>query len=333
MGGSGEGFEDAEEGEGLGLGEILNEMLIYGGSRMVESMRCMLNVMRRSQVCPQDWKSSFVIPLFKDGDPESASNYRGIALGSCVAKVWAKILTVRLGEYAEENILTDAQGGFRAKRRCADQIMILRGAFELRKRKKKSTWLGFMDVSKAYDTVWREGLWRKMREYGVEESFVSLCEGLYEGVQASVQVDRQQSRWFRVDEGLRQGCPLSPLLYSVYIMGMVEELERENLGVKVSGVWCGASIYADDIVLIAESGEELQKMLDMVGRYAELWKFRFNARKSKVMVVGRKNSGEKWKIGDEEMEEVESFKYLGVWFDQRMRGNVQLEKMVEQAEE
>ena len=60
--------------------------------------------MRRSQVYPQDWKSSFVIPLFKDGDPESASNYRGIALGSCVAKVWAKILTVRLGEYAEENI-------------------------------------------------------------------------------------------------------------------------------------------------------------------------------------------------------------------------------------
>ena len=74
----------------------------------------MFNVMRRSQLYPQDWNSSFVIPLFKDGDPESASNYRGIALGSCVAKVWARILTVWLGEYAEENILTDAQGGFRA---------------------------------------------------------------------------------------------------------------------------------------------------------------------------------------------------------------------------
>ena len=65
-------------------------------------------------------------------------------------------------------------------------------------------------------------------------------------------------------------------------------------------------------MLIAEAGEELQKMLDMIERYAEMWKFRFNARKSKVMVVGKKNSGEKWRIGDEEMEEVESFKYLGV---------------------
>ena len=83
-----------KRGKAPGPDGILNEMLIYGGSRMVESMRCMFNVMRRSQVYPQDWKSSFVIPLFKDGDPESASNYRGIALGSCVAKVWAKILTV-----------------------------------------------------------------------------------------------------------------------------------------------------------------------------------------------------------------------------------------------
>ncbi len=107
---------------------------------------------------PVDWKRSFIVPLFKDGDEEVASNYRGIALGSCVAKVWTRILTARLGSFAEEKILTEEQGGFRAKRRCADQILILRSVCELRKRKRKGTYLAFMDVSKAYDTVWREGL-------------------------------------------------------------------------------------------------------------------------------------------------------------------------------
>ena len=72
-------------------------------------------------------------------------------------------------------------------------------------------------------------------------------------------------------------------------------------------------------------------MLNVVGRYSDMWKFKFNARKSKVLVVGRRNNGEKWEIRGEEMEEVESFKYLGVWFDRRLRGNVQLEKMVEKA--
>ena len=132
--------------------------------------------------------------------------------------------------------MTDAQGGFRAKRRCADQIMILRGACELRKRKKKSTWLGFMDVSKAYDTVWREGLWRKMREYGVEESFVSLCEGLYEGVQASVQVDGQQSRWFRVTPARLP--PVTTLVKCLYYGNGERVGERKLRGESVWGmVW------------------------------------------------------------------------------------------------
>ena len=87
----------------------------------------------------------------------------GIALGSCVAKVMARLLSKRLSVYAEEEILTEAQGGFRSERRCADQILILRGVCELRRREKKGAYLAFLDVSKAYDTVWREGLWRKMK--------------------------------------------------------------------------------------------------------------------------------------------------------------------------
>lgn len=64
-------------------------------------------------------------------DSEVVGNYRGIAIGSCVAKVFTRLLTKRL-EYAEEQILMEAQGGFRAKRRCSEQVFILRGVCELR---------------------------------------------------------------------------------------------------------------------------------------------------------------------------------------------------------
>ena len=64
---------------------------------------------------------------------------------------------------------------------------------------------------------------------------------MYEREEASVALDSQQSRWFKVDEGLRQGCSLSPLLYSIYVMGMLEEeLENAGLGVQMDGIWCGA---------------------------------------------------------------------------------------------
>ena len=82
---------------------------------------------------------------------------------------------------------------------------------------------------------------------------------------------------------------------------------------------------------MAESiSAELQEVLDMVGRYTQ--QFRFNAQKSKTMVVGR-SGGESWSISREAMEEVEAFKYLGIWLDRKMRGNVQMERMREKAEE
>ena len=200
-------------GKAPGPDGILNEMILYGGFRLIESLTQLLNIAIDEECVPSDWRKSYVVPLFKGGDTEVASNYRGIALGSCVTKVFTRCLTRRLGEFAEERILTEAQGGFRGKRSCADQILVLRGVCELRRRRRKGTYLAFLDVSKAYDTVWQEGLWEKMRRYGVTKKFVRVCQGLYEEVEASVVLDGEQSRWFKVEKGLRQGCPLSPLLY------------------------------------------------------------------------------------------------------------------------
>ena len=160
---------------------------------------------------PLEWMRSFIVPLFKTGDPQTPGNYRGIALGSCVAKVLARVLGREVGMFAEECILTEEQGGFRATRRCADQFVILRSVCEMRMVEGKETWLAFLDVSKAYDTVWRQGLWEKMEKYGVKRKLIEVCKALYRDVQASVLLDREQSRWFEVENSLRQGCPLSPL--------------------------------------------------------------------------------------------------------------------------
>ena len=113
---------------------------------------------------------------------------------------------------------------------------------------------------------------------------------------------------------------------------MMEQLEDKRLGVKMDGTWCGGLMYADNVVLMAGSSAELQEMLDIVGRYRQRWKFRFNARKSKTMAVGT-SGGESWSISGEVMEEVEAFKYLGIWLDWKNERNVQVEGMREKAEE
>ena len=73
--------------------------------------------------------------------------------------------------------------------------------------------LRFFVVLGIVGSVWREDLWHKIRQYGVEEKFVRVCEGLDSGVEMRVVLNGGKSRWFAVESGLRQGCPLSPLLW------------------------------------------------------------------------------------------------------------------------
>ena len=91
---------------------------------------------------------------------------------------------------------------------------------ELRKREKKTLYLALLDVSKTYDSAWREGLWYKMRHYGVEEKFVKVCEGLYSGAETRVVMNGAKSRRF----GVR--VTFVSTLFNTYMMGMVEKLER-----------------------------------------------------------------------------------------------------------
>ena len=90
---------------------------MYGGTRMVVTMVQLFNLVVQQACCLKDCRRSYIVPRYKDGNPETVSNYRGIALGSCAAKALAKLLSRRLGTFAEEEILTEPQGGFRSERR------------------------------------------------------------------------------------------------------------------------------------------------------------------------------------------------------------------------
>ena len=103
----------------------------------METLAQLMNLAITEEYVLSEWRKSFVVPLYESGDPEVAGNYRGIVLGSCVAKVFTRVLTRRLSEYAEERILTEAQGGFRTKRSCSDQILILRGGLQAKKKEEE----------------------------------------------------------------------------------------------------------------------------------------------------------------------------------------------------
>ena len=100
-----------KRGKAVGSDGIMNEMLMYKGERLVAVMLLMMNALMKSECCPLDWKGSLLVPLHKEGDVEHVGNYREIALGCNVAKVFVRILVRMLERFAEDRILTDVQGG------------------------------------------------------------------------------------------------------------------------------------------------------------------------------------------------------------------------------
>ena len=195
------------------------------------------------------------------------------------------------------------------------------GIGQIRRSQGKKTWMAFLDFRKAFPSVWREGLWEKMKYYGIDGKFLRLCQDLYRDVGVRVRVGKVFSERYTIEGGLRQGCILSPSLFSLFLMDLAEELERQGLRIRVRGTWMGACFFADNIVLLAESDNDLQNMLDVVSNYANRWKLMFNASKCGVLVVGQKKRGKLWRLGKEGIKEVEDYKYLGVWINRQVNGH------------
>ena len=131
---------------------------------MVEHLWKLLSKVFESEYFPKQWSQGLIFPLFKGGAEElrkDPSKYRGITLLSIIGKTYTSILNARLTSRIEElGLLLDEQAGFRKKRSTVDQLFILT---ETIRNRSLPTYCAFLDVAKAYDRVWRNGLWFQLR--------------------------------------------------------------------------------------------------------------------------------------------------------------------------
>merc|ERR1712083_503308 len=118
-----------------------------------------------------------------------------------------------------------------------------------------------MGLSKAYDRVWRTGLWKRLWDEGIRGKMWRVIKKMYEGTRNCVIVGEEKTEFFEVEVGVRQGCVLSPILFSIYINGMAKAVKEGGKGIQVGRKNMTILLYADDVVLIADSRYELQKSM------------------------------------------------------------------------
>ena len=161
----------------------------------------------------------------------------------------------------ERQALHEGQAGFRKKRSCVDNVYTLNEIVQGRLREGKETYAFFLDVKKAYDTVWRDGLWVKLWGLGIRGKMWRVIKRMYEASRSAVLLDGERSASFSVAQGVAQGCSLSPILFSVFINDLLKEVEKAELGIQLECGKIGGMLFADDFVGVSDSKEQLQKLI------------------------------------------------------------------------
>uniref|UniRef100_A0A3P8RJK0 Reverse transcriptase domain-containing protein n=1 Tax=Astatotilapia calliptera TaxID=8154 RepID=A0A3P8RJK0_ASTCA len=216
------------------------------------------NVAWRSVAVPLDWQPGVVVPIFKKGDRRVCSNYRGITLLSLSWKVYARVLERRVRPLVEPR-RQEEQCGFRPGHGTLDQLFILsrilEGAWEFA----QPVYMCFVDLEKAFDRVpWR---WELLREYGVSGPLLRAIRSLYNRCKSLVRIAGNKLDSFPVGDGLRQGCPLSPILFIIF-MDRISRCSQVAEGFHFVGLRISSLLFADDVVLLASLSEGLQLALE-----------------------------------------------------------------------
>ena len=273
------------------------------------------NILEGGRV-PKEWRVTRIqlIHKGKGKDKADLGCYRPVAISSCVYKLYAGLLRDRLQvELETGGQLVEFQNGFRKGRRGSDNLFVITQLMEVAVRRGNPFFIAFLDIKGAFDNVNRAKLWEILLEYGITHSLVDAIRALYADTEYTIQWGTHKTEGIRVNKGVRQGCPLSPLLFLAYINELGVRLREAGIGYRIGARHLPGMLFCDDVALISESSSELQQLLDIAGSYGEDFGLSYGEDKSGVLKVNaeQQNAGgtgqTQWQLLDCKVNAVEEY--------------------------
>ncbi|MCG8046380.1 MAG: hypothetical protein JAY66_11960 [Candidatus Thiodiazotropha taylori] len=266
---------------------------------------------------PADWIKAQVCPLYKKGDKTDPANYRPISLTCIVCKVMEHIIASNISKHmTQQNALYELQHGFREKRSCETQLIQLVEDLARQLTLGKQTDLVLLDFSKAFDKVNHLKLLYKLSNFGITGNTLKWIESFLIGRTQTVVLDGESSNEVPVTSGVPQGSVLGPLLFLLYINDLPDNIQSQ------------VRLFADDtaVYLTVSSPSDtqtLQSDLERLQLWERTWDMEFNPSKCQVIHISRskKPIKSKYFMHGQELESVDSAKYLGVTISKDLSWN------------
>ena len=314
-----------QRGKACSPDNIPNEAIIEGNDLTREVLNHQLNKILQTQDIPDEWQHGEIIRLYKDkGKKGLCSNERGITLASNIGKLFERIINERLKEIVE---ITDAQAGGRAGSATTDHLLILQQAIRSAKNRKKDVYIGLLDVTKAYDKAWITAIMHILHNRGLKDSLWETVYNLNQNLTAELKTKYGNTRKINIKDSLRQGGVLAVLQYGIMMDQINQAIKDKNLGIKIEDteIKIPSLLWVDDVMVIAESIEELQQMLNVINEIAAEYHIEFGMPKSNILKIGKEEAITLMPLGEQAMTQTNNYKYLGFNITNKNKLNKHLE--------
>ena len=317
--------EKAEGSDG-----VVSEMLEAAGDFGIGKLTRLANRIYDTGDIPVKMRESVLIALPKKPGAVDCEKHRTICLASQIGKVILRVIRKRMNGKIEER-LDEKQYGFRKGKGTRNAIFILRMILERALEMQKDIYLCYIDFAKAFDRVKHEDMIEMLEEINIDGKDKRMIMNLYWNQKATVQIGEEQTEWVEIKKGVRQGCVLSPDLFNLYSQKMIEELDDLE-GVRVGGVNVTNIRYADDTVLIADTQEKLQELVNALKGACEERGMEINVGPGKTEVMGLTKRNEDLNVNvtldGRTIPQVEKYKYLGCVIDKDGRSESEVVKRI-----
>ena len=227
-------------------------------------------------------------PLYKKKDRRDIANYRLITLLNSDHKIFTKALTVKLAQTVPA-IIHESQAGFIPGRSIFDQVKLTKLVVDYAETVEENGAIIALDQEKAYDKITHDYLWKTLAKYNLPASFIATVKSLYENAETKVMVNGVLSSSFKVSRGVRQGDPMSCLLFNIAIEPLPNMLRKSDLkGFEIPGVKDKliTTLFADDTTVFLSEYDKFVDLEVILNKWCTASGARFNVNKTEVLPVG-----------------------------------------------
>ena len=300
---------------------IMYEHIKYGGFILHKVLSILFTAIIRLAHAPKDMKKGVIVTIFKGGNKrkDNPDNYRAITLSSVILKLLERILLTRIELFDDINPpIHPLQGGFKKQQGCLMTSYLVKEALLFAKENSSKVFACFLDVKKAFDQVWHDGLFYKLYNCGVNKTILRVIIDLYTEMQSCVKNQSHKSEWFPVQQGTRQGGVLSPFLYLVFDNDLIWELDQSGLGLSIFNINCGSPAVADDKLILSLSKLGADHMIKICYNHSGKWRYEYQPPKCTVIAFNEspldyRVANRNWVLGNAFVGEDILYKHLGIY--------------------